>query len=100
MAKPREAKLFTRFESMRGSHLNPESIRGTALLLFLGLDFRNLFPVLQFSFERLDERISKSIENSRDNVRRRMLERTGKRNLRSKTVFRIIAHDLGQRAED
>src|SRR2546430_17545359 len=69
-------------------------------LLFLRLDFGNLFPVLQFSFERLDKSVPKRVEDSRENVGLRPLERSRKRHLRSKPVLRMIAHDLGQPAED
>src|SRR2546430_9665440 len=37
-------------------------------LLFLRLDFANLFPVLQFPFELLHEAVPKRFEASRDNV--------------------------------
>src|SRR5437763_14403298 len=83
-----------------GAATQSRNLSSTSLLLFLRLNFRNLFPILQLSFERLDKRIPESVENSGEYIRLRTFERSRKRHLGCESVFRVIAHNFGQRAEN
>src|SRR5438874_5356952 len=72
----------------------------TRSLLFLRLDFRNFFPVLQLAFKRFYERVSKCVENGSEDVGVWIFERPGKRNFCGESIFWMVANNLGKRAED
>src|SRR5437773_7742574 len=86
-----------------GVATTPQSFRGVRLirsLFLLRLDLGQCFPVLQFSFEYLHERVSKSIEDGREYIRARMLECARKWNARAEPIFRVVADDMGEATQD